>query len=365
MTIPVMDGTTGQTPSPVNVLYIAGAGRSGSTLLARMLGEIDGYVPVGELRYFWSRGMLERRLCGCGAPIPDCWFWSPIVERFSRLGETRVHETIDRIDAMMGPRASLGALISRLRGRRLRLHDNATLDRIGSLYAAVQRATGARCIVDSSKPPTYGLLLDAVPGIDLRVVHLVRDPRATAFSWLRYKPARDRPSGGHMPRQPPWRSAIAWDMWNLEVERLWSTDSDRYIRIRYEDLVTRPAATLRRVTTLGGFADQTAFPETSGNICLAPSHTVAGNPSRLDHGDTEIHLDADWATRLRATDRTQVSVLCAPLLHRYGYKIRVRAGRSEVRRSVYRRAPDSHFGIGHPHHAETLGGRGARPDTGA
>ena len=46
------------------VLYIAGTGRSGSTVLANILGEVDGVFAAGEVRYLWQRGLKEGRLCG-------------------------------------------------------------------------------------------------------------------------------------------------------------------------------------------------------------------------------------------------------------------------------------------------------------
>lgn len=44
---------------PVRVLYIAGIGRSGSTLLARALGEVDGFVAAGEVMHFFGRGLVN------------------------------------------------------------------------------------------------------------------------------------------------------------------------------------------------------------------------------------------------------------------------------------------------------------------
>ena len=35
----------------IDVLYIGGIGRSGSTLLAYLLGQLDGYVVAGELKF--------------------------------------------------------------------------------------------------------------------------------------------------------------------------------------------------------------------------------------------------------------------------------------------------------------------------
>jgi hypothetical protein len=47
-------------------ISIGGASRSGSTLLAALLGKTKGFMAVGELRYIWSRGYLNNELCGYG-----------------------------------------------------------------------------------------------------------------------------------------------------------------------------------------------------------------------------------------------------------------------------------------------------------
>src|SRR3989442_15817386 len=64
---------------PVKVLYIGGCGRSGSTLLDRMLGQVPGVFPLGELPHLW-RGLLHNAECGCGAPIRNCPFWLAVGE---------------------------------------------------------------------------------------------------------------------------------------------------------------------------------------------------------------------------------------------------------------------------------------------
>ena len=58
--------------APVRVLFIGGLGRSGSTLLDRMLGQLDGVWSVGELVHIWQRGLQENNLCGCGRRFRDC-----------------------------------------------------------------------------------------------------------------------------------------------------------------------------------------------------------------------------------------------------------------------------------------------------
>jgi hypothetical protein len=40
----------------LKVLSIVGAGRSGTTVLASILGEVGGFASAGELRWLWERG---------------------------------------------------------------------------------------------------------------------------------------------------------------------------------------------------------------------------------------------------------------------------------------------------------------------
>ena len=62
------------------VLFIGGLGRSGSTLLDRMLGRLDDVWSVGELVHLWERGLKENNRCGCGQPFADCQFWDRVGE---------------------------------------------------------------------------------------------------------------------------------------------------------------------------------------------------------------------------------------------------------------------------------------------
>lgn len=167
------------------MLYIAGFGRSGSTLLGNVLGEVEGLFSVGELRQVWEYGFLGNKVCGCGAPFHECKVWRPVVdEAFGGIGGVdprgmiRLRESWARtkhIPLMLTPPGR------QLVERRLAEY----LDVLGRLYKAIRAVTGSRVIVDSSKFPSYGYLLGMVPSVDLYAVHLVRDPRAVAYSWQR------------------------------------------------------------------------------------------------------------------------------------------------------------------------------------
>src|SRR4029077_3417072 len=283
-------------PSRVRVLYIAGTGRSGSTLLASTLGEVKGLFNAGELRFIWQRGLLENRLCGCGKHFHDCELWQEI------LGKAAQPDLPDA-QAMF----SLQSRLTRVRHLPSLVmkhdQDSADFERWRDvtvrLLRAVMETTGSQVIVDSSKLPSYGRLLAAIPEVDLSVVQLIRDPRATATSWARLKEQPDRGYSAPMQRMSPLRSALLWALWNSTTKPFLSPGSARFLRLRYEDFVAQPRESVQRILQMLGMGDAKLPFKDSTTVVLGPNHTVAGNPDRLRSGPVVIRTDAGAAFKLR------------------------------------------------------------------
>src|SRR5262245_44764815 len=244
---------TGPPSEPIRVLYIAGAGRSGSTILDNILGATEGVASVGELRFLWERGILERRLCGCGRPFLECPQWTAI------LSAAFPGADLDALAGRMvelqqaGTRArQLPKLLRRRARDRLQRTMSEYLGNLETLYAATAEHLGCTVLVDSSKLPPYGALLGMVPTIDLRVVHLIRDPRATAYSWLRKKALPDRNGTAFMQRQGPVKASGLWALWNRAADRLWRAEPERYLRVHYESFVRDPRGTVDRILEHAG-----------------------------------------------------------------------------------------------------------------
>ena len=173
------------TVDPVPVVFIAGMGRSGSTLLDRMLGQLPGWWSLGEVVHLWQRGVIDNELCGCGKAFSDCPVWTRIGEagfggwdRFDAPGALRLKESVERdrfIPLLLRP-GTRPAFQRRLASYQ------AILSR---LHHGVREATGATVVVDSSKHVSAALALRQNPDVDLHVVHLVRDSRGVAYSWAK------------------------------------------------------------------------------------------------------------------------------------------------------------------------------------
>lgn len=304
----------------VGVLFIGGFGRSGSTLLDMLLGQVPGFFAAGELRHLWERGFRENQLCSCGAAFRDCPLWGAVVREafggFAELDHERIIGAQRAVDRMRHIHALARGGGSQPFNEQLERYRFVT----GRLLAAIKKVTGCAVVVDSSKNPTHGFLLRGSPVVDLRALLLVRDSRAAAFSWMR---RRQRPeiSGRDalMPRHSPVKSAVLWNARNHYVELLGRAGTP-LLRVRYEDLVAAPERRLREIVDFAAPPAPRSFPFLAGHT-LTPAllHQAAGNPLRFQRSALTIRDDDEWRTGMPRAARLAVTLLTLPGLLRHGY----------------------------------------------
>ena len=190
------------------------------------------------------------------------------------------------------------------------------------LYRHVGDVTGARVIVDSSKRPSYGALLTFMDGVSPYFLHLVRDPRAVAYSLAKGKRNPDRSHYAEMARSGSVQGSALWVATNLGSEAVCrSHPPERVRRVSYEDFVADPVGVIKSTVEMVG-EEPVLSPPFSGarTVRLGGNHTVSGNPSRFVSGDVEITEDDEWRVRMPASHRAAVSFLTSPFMRRYGYR---------------------------------------------
>jgi predicted RNA-binding protein YlqC (UPF0109 family) len=180
-------------------------------------------------------------------------------------------------------------------------------------------------IADSSKTPARVLVLEGGKLADLRLVHMVRDPRAVVWSRVKVR-ERDlgRTMGGAGRAAFVVRRVAQWLMVNALSEILvrWGR---RGIRIRYEDLVDDPERALRLVGELAGVDLRSIGVRAKGGEAFDYGHIVGGNRRRFT-GPATLELDIDWVTGSPAWMRRMVWILAWPQARRYGYQRSPTAG---------------------------------------
>ncbi len=307
--------------SPVKVLYVAGLGRSGSTILANTLGQVEGFFSGGELNFIWKHALIENRLCGCGRPSRECPFWGPVFDgEFGGQSEDLAREMM-RLQYSGARTRHIPLMLTDGGREKIRARLGKFLDNTGRLYKAIRSVSGSRVVVDTSKEPAYGYALGMVPVIDLRVLHLVRDPRAAAYSWAKKKPQPDSADREFMHQKTPAQSAVLWDAWNAAIEALWRRTPEKYLRLRYEDFIADPRASFEAMLKLVGEEGSELPLVGEREVKLGISHTVSGNPNRFDTGAVELKQDQAWTEKMSPRDQRLVTALTVPLLKRYHYPL--------------------------------------------
>jgi hypothetical protein len=308
----------------LTVLYLAGSGRSGSTILDNVLGEVPGFLSVGELRFVWDRNLRDDRVCGCGEPFSRCPLWQEVLRVAYGAAPPEPTEMIAWRERSLPLRLVPLVRVPGAR-RRLAARYAAYLDGLERLYHAAADVSGARVIVDSSKYPSYGYLLSLVDSLQVVMVHLVRDPRAVAHSWTRNK-LETTTSGVETPMGTvhPARTAIDWMLWSALAEQYGRALPGPLLRVRYEDFVARPRELLGAVLRHAGVAAEPLPFISADGVQLSGNHTVGGNPARLRRGQVSLRADDQWCTAMRRQDRWAVTGLAWPGMLGYGY---LRGGR--------------------------------------
>ena len=308
------------------VLLVTGFGRSGTTLVNTILGSTPGRL----------RGRRDPLPVGAGADRAASLRLRPAPSSRARSGarcsrrRSATRSTLDAGgaggrgragDAHAAPaadarrRASVGdRLIRRLDAPARRAH--------GGVPLASRRSPAPGSSWTRRSPRRSATCSQHLDGIDLRVLHVVRDPRAVAYSWTRSKRADRRrgPTRDAAARRRP-QSALQWDLWNGAAER----DVAR--------LGPLPAGALRgprRRPPRRGWAGSLSFAGVADwwpcrsrsphEVAAATVHTVAGNADRMRSGPLrDLALDDAWQRELPARARRLVTALTCPLAVRYRY----------------------------------------------
>jgi hypothetical protein len=313
---------------PVRVLYLGGLGRSGSTLIERVIGQLPGVCAVGELVHLWERGITDDERCGCGEPFHQCPFWLQVGKAaFGGWDEIDVSR-VAALRAQVDRNRFIPALARRHLRPAMRQRLTEYTSYYARVYAAVVQVSGCDLVVDSSKHPSLAFCLRWPPDVDLRVLHLVRDPRAVAYSWSRQvlRPDTDRPS--YMTKYSAATAAKQWDVQNAAFYLLARIGCPT-MRLRYEDFTAEPERALRRVARFAGLPAQDRYPFLTGggtpsdvaswSARLGGGHGVSGNPMRFTTGQVPISRDEQWRTHMPRAQQRAVTALTWPLMAGYGY----------------------------------------------
>jgi hypothetical protein len=337
-----------RTETPVRVLEITGLDRSGSTILDIVLGNHPHIDSVGEVANITMNGWISREslsgidpkerrvpICTCGKRLdvlyvdtPDeaCPFWSRVRREWVERTDPDSIESYPKLRGNFERTRSATLvqqylrLLYEKRRRSASFRSYAGLTR--AFFESIRAVSGKPVIVDSSKSPVRAVALGMTPGIDLYVVHLVRDGRGVITS--RRKVLKKNLRSGVMwdhEGVPMWKTVVRWIVLNLAAEWVCTRlGPNRTMRLRYEDFVADPKGALERIGSLIELDLTTVAEAASSGEPMQAGHNVGGNRTRKSTIIAlQPELAEEWRTALSPAEQRLSWVLMGWLMRRYGY----------------------------------------------
>lgn len=177
------------------LIYIISSPRSGSTLLANILGNSTAFFNAGEVSSLYGFINEDSRQakafdnkCSCGNKFNECSFWPDLLNNSaSQLGNN-----VKDISTLINLKSqSPLRVIWKKRYLKLLQNDiltNGSGERASShaftIFDNIVAKTGCSVIIDSSKKITNLIAYHKYAPKDwnIKVIHIYRDPEATALS---------------------------------------------------------------------------------------------------------------------------------------------------------------------------------------
>jgi hypothetical protein len=297
------------------VLYVAGYGRSGSTLMCAVLGGNHQTFAIGEFKGIFAQYVTERP-CSCGKLLSDCLFWREVVEDFKTAHPGLTLEDAALITTRMESCSNWLSL--RHRGSALEQGYQAIWK---TMIDSVCRRSGCTVIVDASKSSSIACNRVAVLSriADVRHIHLVRDPRAVMSSTL---VSQQRRLDRHGIKPTPLRglrTLFSWMATNSYIHLMHAVGLQKVqTRVSYEMFTDTPQECMNHLANTLDMDVSRLQEKIDKDTPFEAGHIFSGDLQRMK-GDYQIRSQVPkWPQQLTSTQKI-MSTVTFPLARYYGF----------------------------------------------
>lgn len=278
------------------LLFIYGSGRCGSTLLDLLLNGHSQITSLGEISTLMTIVNPFRLPDKCSTDFGQSYldFWGKVRDCY----ETIAGEQFDQID-LGHPRWR--TIITSWKEDDIQKWAYPR----AKLLSCIHQISRTPIIVDGSKLHHQLYLLHASSLFNIKVIHLIRDGRAVSNSYIR---RYNRFIGG----------VYLWMVTNILSHWLQKKlGKDKWLKVKYEDLSTKPEETLKSICNFLGLSYEAGMFRYRSH----PYFGVGGNPLVKNSNEETIILDERWRQELPWRCRLVFALMAGWLNKLYGYGI--------------------------------------------
>jgi len=247
------------------IIYIAGKGHSGSTLMDLLLSTHPRICGLGEARMLVNdqrrptyTSNAEERICSCGKSIDQCELWRSYIQYADEVEDAGFEQKYRHLIEMVKDHVGKDTIIS----------DSS------KYIKPLEKITRT---VRNDKERGEMLTLD-----DLFVVHLVKDARAWATS-MKYRHDLDKARLAYY--------MFHWVKDNQEIGEFLDHHGIQHMKVTYEGLCFNTEKVLSSILEAAGLE----VSKSVGKLPKAQAHIGLGNPMRTDEDKSKnIMYDSRW-----------------------------------------------------------------------
>lgn len=273
--------------SKKTLIYIIGAGRSGTTLLDIVLGNNSNTISLGEVNRFFKRnGLPPKRKHNSN----EFLFWSKISEDIKQLLNDVSFKYFDKLFKKNEYHTTVLKSI-------LNNNDKEYIQTLNLHYSLIHENVQEETLIESSKYPVRALNLSkhlSTEDFDIKFIYLKKDPVDVVSSFGK----RDI----EQPRKGFFSANLYYLMVNLlcsfAIKRLKKRGNET-ISIKYEDLINNPEQTINKISNKLNVDLSSLISKLSTKKALNTGFLFDGNRIRLKESLTLRVLDNKHSKTIR------------------------------------------------------------------
>lgn len=279
-----------------------GAGRSGTTLLATILGGSSSIITLGELHQFLDY-VLEGKECSCGERLKECNFWEPVISKlFKQYSTNELLEFNDYCKKIESHNRILSSLFFKY-SKYISFQEN--------LFKIIEELYPSTTFLDSSKYISRYLQLRRMEDVSVKAIYTVRDVRGVINSF------------GKQVQTPKGSIAtiIYYKLINFFGQIIhWNASPKGSLKLKYEDFVNQPTQSFQKIASFINIPLQDVITKLEQNKSFSMPHIIGGN--RMKSATTiTLKNDDAWKTNISRGKQKLYYLLTLPFMLLNSYKI--------------------------------------------